>query len=303
MRRVRVAAAQLAPIYMDTAATLAKAADAVREAARGGAELVAFPEAFVPGYPFWAMTLDPMSINPFMQRLYAEAVRVPSAALEGICTAAREGNIAVCLGITERAGGTLFNSQLFIGPKGDVLGCRRKLMPTSHERLVWGRGDGSDLRVFELPFGRVGGLICYEHANPLFRYALIGQDEEIHIATWPGLGGISTIVDAACRHHAFEGQAFVVNVTSVITPEVLAALGESGAKLQLGGGYTAVVTPRGDFLVGPQREGETILYADLDPALIDKAKSIVDSVGHYARPDVLRLHLNQTAQRPLVIDE
>ena len=131
----------------------------------------------------------------------------------------------MCLGLSERAGGTLYNSQLFIGPDGEIVGRRRKLVPTSHERMVWGRGDGTDLRVLDLPFGRVGALICYEHANPLFRYALIAQGEEIHVATWPGLAGISTIVDAACRHHAFEAQAFVVNVTSVLTPEILAALG------------------------------------------------------------------------------
>jgi nitrilase len=303
MKPVRVAAAQLAPVFMDTAATIAKAVDAVREAARNGAEFVAFPEAFVPGYPFWAMALDPMSINPFVQRLYAEAVRVPSPVLDPLCAAAREHQIALCLGMSERAGGTLFNSQLFIGPDGAIVGCRRKLMPTSHERLVWGRGDGADLRLFDLPFARVGALICYEHANPLFRYALIGQGEEIHVATWPGLGGISTVVDAAARHHAFEAQAFVVNVTSVVTPEILAALGTGGsiAKLQTGGGYSAILSPRGDFLAGPAREGETILYADLDPALIDKAKSIVDTVGHYARPDVVRLHLNSAAQSPLVI--
>jgi nitrilase len=303
MKRVRVAAAQLAPVYQDRAATLAKAADAILEAGRNGAELLAFSEAFVPGYPFWAMALDPMSINPFLQRLYAEAVEIPSPALDPVRAAAREAGVTVCLGVNERAGGTLYNTQLFLGPDGGILGRRRKLMPTSHERLVWGRGDGSDLRVLELPFGRLGALICYEHANPLFRYAVIGQGEEIHIATWPGLGGISTVVDAACRHHAFEAQAFVVNVTSVITPEILAALGSGGsvAKLQPGGGYTAIVTPRGDFLAGPAREGETILYADLDPALIDKAKSIVDTIGHYARPDVVTFHLNQAPQLPIVL--
>ena len=305
MKRIRVAAAQIAPVYMDTAAPVAKAADTVREAARNGAQLVAFPEALVPGYPFWAMALDPMSINPFLQRLYAEAPEIPSPALDPIRAAARDGGATVCLGLSERAGGTLYNSQLFIGPDGGIVGRRRKLMPTSHERMVWGRGDGSDLRVFQLPFGRLGALICYEHANPLFRYALIAQHEEIHIATWPGLGGISTIIDAASRHHAFEAQAFVVNVTSVLTPETLTALGSGGslAKLQPGGGYTAILTPRGDFLAGPALEGETILYAELDPALIDRAKSIVDTVGHYARPDVVTLHLQQATQSPLVVHE
>jgi nitrilase len=305
MKRLRVAAAQLAPVFMNRDATLARAADAVREAARNGAELVAFPEAFVPGYPFWALALDPMSINPFLQRLYAEAVVIPSAALEPVQTAARDTGATVCLGLSERAGGTLFNSQLFIGADGGIVGRRRKLVPTSHERMVWGRGDGSDLRVFDLPFGRTGALICYEHANALFRYALCAQGEEIHIAMWPGLGGISTVVDAACRHHAFESQAFVVNVTSIVTPEILAAIGPGGsvAKLSPGGGYSAILAPRGDFLAGPQIDGEAILYADLDPVLIDKLKSIVDSAGHYARPDVVSLHLNAAAQSPLVIHE
>ena len=304
MKRVRVAAAQVAPVFMDRTATLTKAADNIREAARNGAELVAFPEAFVPGYPFWAMALDPMSINLFLQRLYAEAVEIPSPALDPVRAAARDSGISVCLGVSERAGGTLYNSQLFIGPDGGIVGRRRKLVPTSHERMVWGRGDGTDLRVFDLPFGRTGALICYEHANALFRYALGAQGEEIHLAMWPGLPGIETIIDAACRHHAFESQSFVVNVTSVLTQEILTALGPGGsvAKLRPGGGYTAIVAPRGDFLAGPVRDGETILYADLDPALIDKAKSIVDTAGHYARPDVVTLHLNQTPQTPLVID-
>jgi aliphatic nitrilase len=288
---------------MDRSATLAKAADVVLEAARNGAELVAFPEAFVPGYPFWAMALDPMSINPHLQRLYAESVEIPSPALESVCSAARASGISVCLGLSERAGGTLYNGQLFIGPDGGIVGRRRKLVPTSHERMVWGRGDGTDLRVFDLPFGRTGALICFEHANALFRYALTAQGEEIHIGMWPGLSGISSIVDAACRHHAFEGQTFVVNATSVLTPEILAALGTGGsvAKLQPGGGYSAIVAPRGDFLAGPARDGETILYADLDPALIDRAKSIVDTAGHYARPDVVTLHLNAAPQAPLIV--
>jgi nitrilase len=303
LKRVRVAAAQVAPVFMDRAATLAKAVDVVQEAARNGAALVAFPEAFVPGYPFWAMALDPMSINPFLQRLYAEAVEIPSPALDLLRETARQTGVSVCLGLSERQGGTLYNGQLLIGPDGQIVGRRRKLVPTSHERMVWGRGDGSDLKVFELPFARLGALICYEHANALFRYALSAQGEEIHVAMWPGLGGISSVVDAACRHHAFESQAFVVNVTSVLTPEILTALGSGGsvAKLQPGGGYTAIVTPRGDFLAGPLRDGEGILYADLDPALIDKAKSIVDTAGHYARPDVVTLHLNEAAQTPLVI--
>jgi aliphatic nitrilase len=305
MQRIKVAAAQLAPVWGDPAATMAKAADAIAEAGRHGAALVAFPEALVPGYPYWAMVHDPLSINPFLQRLYAEAVVVPSPVTDRIAEAARAAGVMVCLGLNERAGGTLYNSQLFVGADGRLLACRRKLVPTSHERLVWGRGDGSDLQVLDTPLGRVGGLICYEHANALFRYALQAQGEELHVAAWTALSSITTIVDAAARHYAFEAQAFVVSVTSVLTEEGLAALGdgESARKLQPGGAFSAILSPRGDYLAGPAREGETLLYAELDPALIDKQKSIVDSAGHYARPDVVRLHLQRAPQRPLVVDD
>jgi nitrilase len=304
VKAIKVAAAQLAPVHLDRDATVAKAVDAMKEAGRNGAELVVFPEAFVPGYPYWAMALDPMSINPFLQRLQAQALTVPSAALEPLQAAARQAGLVVCMGLTEKDGGTLYNSQLFIGGDGQVIACRRKLVPTSHERMVWGRGDGSDLAVYQTPLGRLGGLICYEHANALFRYALQAQGEEIHLAVWPALASITTVIDAAVRSYAFEAQAFVVCVTSVLTAEILAALGDAGSahKLQPGGGYSAILTPRGDFLAGPAREGETILYADLDPALIDRAKTVVDSAGHYARPDVVSLHLRGGRQRPLVIE-
>jgi len=298
---VKVAAAQLAPEPFDRDRTVAKACSAIEEAGRNGAQLIAFPETFVPGYPYFLLHLPPTQINAHVATLYRQAVQVPSPATELLAAAARRAQCHVVMGLHERCGGTLYNSQLFIAPDGSLLGCRRKLVPTSHERMLWGRGDGRDLAVYSTALGVLSGLICYEHSNALFRYALQAQGEQIHVAAWPGgMPGIHNIIDAAARHYAFEAQAFVLNVTSVITEASLAALpAEIRDKLKIGGGYTGIIAPRGDWLAGPVLEGEALLYADLDVALIDALKSIVDSAGHYARPDVVQLKLNRSAQRPL----
>lgn len=299
--RLKVAAAQIAPVYLDTEKTVAKACDAIGEAARNGARLVAFPESFIPGYPYFAMLLPPVGVNDFLQRFHAESVVVPSAPTEQLCRAAKDAGIYVVIGLSEREGGTLYNAQLFIGPAGNVLAKRRKLVPTSHERMVWGRGDGSDLSLVPTDVGVLGALICYEHSNALFRYALAGEGEEIHVAMWPGgMRSMFGIIDAAVRHYAFEAQAFVLNVTSVLTPEVLAALGESASgKLGPGGGSSAIISPRGDVLAGPMGDEEGILYADLDANLIRKIKTIVDSAGHYARPDVVRLEIDRRPKKSI----
>jgi aliphatic nitrilase len=301
MPSVKVAVAQLAPEFWDRDRTIAKACSAIAEAGRQGARLVAFPETFVPGYPYFAMLLPPTQINKHVATLYREAVQVPSPATAALCAAAKQAQCYVVMGLHERRGGTLYNAQLFVGPDGAILGCRRKLMPTSHERMVWGRGDGSDLDVYATDLGTVGGLICYEHSNALFRYALQGRGEQIHVANWPGgLASINDIIDAAVRHYAFEGQAFVLNATSVLTEASLALLEpELRDKLHVGGGYSGILSPRGRWLAGPVLEGEALIYAELDFQLIDSMKSIVDSAGHYARPDVVQLKINRKPQSPI----
>jgi predicted amidohydrolase len=295
----KVAAAQLAPAFLDTERSVAKACSAILEAGRAGAALVAFPEAYLPGYPYFAMVLPPTKISAYMRTLYAQAVEIPSAATDALCASAKAAGVYVVMGVNEREGGTLYNSQLFIGPDGSILGKRRKLVPTSHERMVWGRGDGADLVLFHTSLGTLGGLICYEHANALFRYALQGRGEQIHVANWPGgIPSTHRIVDAATRHYAFEGGCFVISVTSVLTAEALAALpSEVRDELKPGGGYSAIIAPRGDYIAGPIEDGEALIYADLDLALIDRIKSIVDTAGHYARPEVVRLVLDPNRRR------
>ncbi|HEX2537421.1 MAG TPA: carbon-nitrogen hydrolase family protein [Pseudolabrys sp.] len=300
-RTVKVAAAQLAPVFLSRDATVAKACDAIAEAAANGAELIAFPESFIPGYPYWALTRDPMSTRELNRRLFDDSMTIPGPECDVLADAAKKANCHVVIGLTEREGGTLYNSQLIIGGDGTILGKRRKLMPTSHERMIWGRGDGRDLEVWDTPLGRLGALICYEHSNGLYRYAIQAQGEQIHIANWPGGIAIDRIIDAAARHYAFEGQCFVINVTAVLTEEIIAEA--AAERLHPGGGYSAIIAPNGNFLAGPATEGETILYADLDFDLITDMKMIVDSAGHYARPDVLRLHIDRRPQKPLITDD
>jgi aliphatic nitrilase len=301
-----VAAAQIAPIFLDRDATLDKICHYAQMAAQQGCKLVVFPETVLPGYPYWTLTHDPLShLGRFNRRLYKQAVEIPSPCTDKLCETAKKTNCFLVVGLNEREGGTLYNSQLFISDEGRILGCRRKLVPTSQERMVWGRGDGSDLPVYDTCIGVLGGLICYEHSNALFRYAVQAQGEQIHIASWPGgMPFINAIMDEAVRHYAFESQCFVISVTSLLSEEILEHLADGSGveRLNKGGGYSLIVDPRGKYLAGPELEEEGLITAELELDEIADAKMIVDSSGHYARPDVVQLHVNRKKQAPLVDD-
>lgn len=304
---IKAAAAQIAPVYMDRDGTVNKICQTIQEAADNGAQLVVFPETIIPGYPYWAMVKDPSSSLKFFHReLSLQAIDMGGPEIGRLCRAAQNAHCFAVIGVNEKDGGTLYNTQVFIDSKGSIIGKRRKLMPTSHERMVWGWGDGTDLNVWKTSIGVLGGLICYEHTNALYRYAIQAQGEQIHVAMWPGgMPEISDIMDAAIRHYAFEAQAFVVSATSVLTSEIISALGEgeSVSRLSPGGGYSAIVDPAGQYLSGPATEGETILYAELDFMRIVEINRIVDSAGHYARPDVAHLVINRSKQSPLIFNK
>jgi nitrilase len=307
----RIAAVQTAPVFLDREATVEKACALIAEAAAGGAKLVVFPEAFVPTYPFWVWFIPAGETGP-LRALYAElldqAVTVPSATTDRLGAAARAAGVYVAIGINERnaeaSGTSLYNSLLYLGPDGRVLGTHRKLVPTAGERLVHAQGDGSTLDVYDTPLGRLGGLICWENYMPLARYALYAWGVELYAApTWDrGEPWISTL-----RHIAKEGRAYVVGCCSAVRrSDVPERYGDLLARLPedlewINPGDSAIVDPDGKFATEPVRHREAIVFADVDPSLLAGPRWQLDVAGHYGRPDVFRLSIDRSARPMLTV--
>jgi nitrilase len=303
---VRAAAVQSEPVVLDREATVEKACGLVKEAATQGAGLIVFPEAYITTYvsgAVWGKGLADISSargKRAWSRLWNNSVDVPSAATDAICGAASDAGAVIVMGLHERGKneGTLYNTLLFIGADGAIFGKHRKLMPTNHERMVWGRGDGSTLRVYDTPVGKIGGLICWENRMPLARYALYSQGEQIHVA--PTADDREMFVVNA-RNTAAEGSVFVISVCQILRKsshppdfELRPELEAAPELLQQGG--SAIIAPGGEVLAGPLWKEEGILYADLDLNRVVQQRQQFDVVGHYARPDVLSLQLNRSPQ-------
>jgi aliphatic nitrilase len=310
--KVIAAAVHAASVFLDRDGSIDKVCRLIAEAAAKGARLIVFPESFVPGYPFWIWTHTPTRGAPLFYEFFTNNVVVGSEQTDRIGAAARQAGAYVVVGVSEREGGTLYNTLLYFDDHGVIIGRHRKLQPTHVERTVWGRGDGSGLRIHETPYGRIGGLICWEHTMDLARYALISQGEQIHIAAWPGISALThdpnsgffdDVTSAAARHHALAAQSFVINVQSRVDEAVIEKLGLVGQPdmIRTGGGWSAIIAPNGRIIAGPNRDDENILYAELDLAQIVYIKYVCDSAGHYSRPDVLRLLINYEAQ-PVTVD-
>jgi nitrilase len=297
---VRVASVQAEPVVLDREATIDKLEALVAEAAQNDARLVVFPETFVPAYPssVWARALAGWAqagAKDAFARLAAESVEVPGPAADRIGAAARAHGVWIVTGVNEidpKRRGTLYNTLLYHAPDGTLVQKHRKLVPTNHERLVWGQGDGGGLRALETPLGRLGGLICWENYMPLARFALYESGVEIYIASTADDGDAW---QATLVHIARESRAFVVAPShfqrSSAYPDDF-PLRELIADMDvIGRGGSAILDPSGAYLAGPLYDEEGILYADLDPARLWEERQRFDAAGHYHRPDVLQLNL------------
>jgi nitrilase len=307
--RFKVAVVQAAPVAFDRKNTLEKAHALAGEAARQGAQLVLFPEAFVSGYPrgldFGAVvgSRSEKGREDF-RRYWVSSVDVPGPAVGELGRTARKNRIYLVIGVVERDGGTLYCSVLFFAPDGSFLGKHRKIMPTGSERLVWGFGDGSTLPVFDTPFGKLGAVICWENYLPLMRAAMYAKGIEVYCA--PTADCRDSWI-ASVRHIAVEGRCFVLacnqfNRRRDFPDDYDSTYGRDPEAVVTRGG-SCIVDPFGNFLAGPNMEDEVILIAEIDRAQIIRGKYDLDVVGHYARPDIFQLYVDERPKRPVTASD
>jgi nitrilase len=306
--RFTAAIVQSSPVVFEPKATLAKVRDLTADAARQGAKVVVFPEAFVSSYPkgldFGARVgLRTSQGRDDFRRYFDSAIDVPGWATEQLSRTARESGVYLVVGIIERAIGTLYCTVVFFAPDGSFLGKHRKLMPTAMERLIWGYGDGSTLPVFDTPFGKLGAVICWENYMPLLRMAMYAKGIQLYCA--PTADDRDTWM-ATMQHVALEGRCFVLTACQHLRrgdcpPDYAAVQGDDPATVIMRGG-SAIISPLGQVLAGPVFNEDAILVADVDLSEITRGKYDFDVVGHYARPDVFRLHVNETATPPVIVD-
>lgn len=312
-KQLRVAAVQAEPVWMDLDGTVDKTIDFIKKAAQEGVDLIAFPETWIPGYPVFLWTVPIPETMAYVGPYHENSMSVDSPQLTRIREAARDNKIMVVLGFSEKAFGTLYMAQVIIGSNGQVLLHRRKLKPTHVERTLFGEGDGSDIKVVETELGRIGALNCWEHFQPLTKYAMYAQNEQIHVSGWPCFGVLDMVpalshdanVFGASKVYAIEGSTFVLTPTQIMSDEgiknFLLADGSVPPIYNGGGGYATVFGPDSAVLSTPlPPDVEGFVTADIDLGMIDFAKNAADPAGHYSRPDVTQLILHSQPQRVVI---
>lgn len=317
----KVAAAHVAPVFLDLAATVEKTCAVVEEAARHGAQLIAFPETYVPAFPVWCSVRAPIYNHEFFRKLAANTMLVPGPELTRIGATARKRGVFVSLGFnegTKASVGCIWNANVLIGDDGKILNHHRKLVPTFFEKLVWASGDGAGLRVCETRLGRIGMLICGENTNPLARYTLMAQGEQVHISTYPPVwptkdpkgGGNYNLANAIrirAGAHAFEAKAFNIVVSAFMDEAMRDALADGDSEVARileasPRGVSMVIGPTGETIGNALSDSEGILYADIDLAECVEPKQFHDVVGYYNRFDIFKLTVNRAANRPITFE-
>lgn len=295
------AAVQTAPVFLNKDETIGKVISLIEEASAEGASLIVFPEATVPGYPYWPKDLGTIEGRKLIIDAYTElhgnAVEIPSDDTDKLCKAAKESGAYVIIGVNEREGGTLYNTILYIDRSGDLLGKHRKLMSIDSEKCIWANGGAEDLLVFDTDIGKLGGFFCYEHHLTLAKYAMYTKGEQIHAGLWAGHGFVKPTMDFASRQYAFEGQVFVIvssgYVNEGMIPDSFAL--KKNTLWDFPGG-SGIINPRGEYIAGPVYDKEDIVYSEIDTNLILRAKAAIDSTGHFSRPDILSLKISENIE-------
>ncbi|MCI2807981.1 carbon-nitrogen hydrolase family protein [Eoetvoesiella caeni] len=307
----KVAAVQAAPVFLDTQATIDKACALIQEAAGNGAKLVAFPEVFVAGYPYWNWIMTPVEGSPWFDKLCRSAIEIPGPEIHRVAQAAKQHGVHVVIGVNERSKtgiGTLYNTLVFIGPDGKLLGRHRKLIPTWAEKLTWANGDGASLRVYDTNIGKLGGLACGENTNTLARFSLLAQGELLHVASYISLPvappdyDMSEAIKVRAMAHSFEGKVYTVVSCSTISDEIIDAFTPTipnAAQMlkRKNSAFSGVIGPDGRVVGEPLIDQEGIVYAEVDLGKCIQPRQMHDIVGHYNRFDIFDLRVNRRTQQ------
>jgi aliphatic nitrilase len=309
--RFKAAAVQASPVFLNAKKTTEKACALIREAAANGAELVAFPEVFIPGYPYWNWMMTPLEASSWFAKLVRSSVTVPGPEVSALCEAAKQNAINIVIGINERDEldlGALYNTLLLISADGTLLSRHRKIVPTWAEKLTWTNGDGSTLKVHKTSIGPLGALACGENTNTLARFALLAQGELVHVASYISLPVAPADYDMAeaiklrAMAHCFEGKVFTVISCSTISEEIIDTLSESHPHLRdllrrKNSAFSGIIGPDGRVIGEPLIDEEGIVYADIDLARCIEPKQMHDIIGHYNRFDIFDLSINRKPLR------